>query len=151
MYLCTDRKQIEPFKGTEILMKYLLMLVLTFSVVGQKKDQGRKQKPFLEQTKMIPSLKEWPREVTSKKGGTIHFITKSEAKLSILVIADRTFKALINSNDSGIVKSDFLFNTKTPKGKFKSTITIPKGSSHFVIQNLSKEDSEVTLVCFSED
>jgi predicted Zn finger-like uncharacterized protein len=105
---------------------------------------------FLDQTKTIPSQLEWNREVTSRLGGTMTFRITSQGPFSVLVITERAYNAL-KAGKKGGNKEDLLFDRTTTEPQMEGSITLPPGSSWFIIENQSNSPAEMRLQCFAKD
>jgi hypothetical protein len=107
------------------------------------------RKPFLDQKKEIVPQQEWNREITSKNGGTITFRVESQGPFAVTVVTDRGYKALVGGNSSAIKKEDMLLTIDSKEPTLERDITIPAGSSWFIIRNDMNQKAEIHLQCFA--
>src|SRR5262249_24324357 len=96
----------------------------------------------------IVPQQEWNREVTSRNGGTIAFRVESQGPFAVTVVTDRGYKALVGGNASAIKKEDMLLTIDSTEPTLERDITIPPGSSWFIIRNDINQKAEIHLQCF---
>lgn len=101
--------------------------------------------PFLDETKHVPSKLEWSREIVSKKGGDILLKVDSQGPVSIILITGSAYEGAKAGSLKKIDKADMLVNIASVPTPFVTTVTIPPGSSWFIIQNLSPEPVDMRL------
>jgi hypothetical protein len=105
-------------------------------------------RPFLDQTKTVPPQLEWTREVTSRSGGAISFRVESQGPFAITVVTDRAIKAMQSGDRKPIDKSDVLLTADSNSPSYEGKVTLPAGSSWFIIENRSEKAVEFHLQCF---
>jgi hypothetical protein len=106
------------------------------------------QTPFLDQKKLVPKGLEWSREVTSRRGGTIAFRVTSRGPFAVTVVADKAFQAIKSGNRSAMTKEDILLTVDSQNPVLDGKVTMPSGSSWFILKNDSDQDAEFQLQCF---
>jgi len=106
------------------------------------------KKPFLDQSKDVVPQQEWNREIVSKNGVWIIIKIDSQAPVSVVLVAERSYKAILERNADGLHKSDFLLNIPNAPGDFGREVEIPSGSCWFIIQNLGKDKVSMRLRCY---
>jgi hypothetical protein len=105
-------------------------------------------KAFLDQKKQIPPRKEWNREITSQRGGTIRFQIASQGPFGVTVVTDKGFKALQSGNENAETKQEILLLADSKKPTLERWVTVPAGSSWFIIENQTDKPVEMHLQCF---
>jgi hypothetical protein len=113
--------------------------------VGGQKALGA---PFLDQQKEIPPRLEWNREVVSRKGGTIAFRVTSEGPFSVTVLPAHAYQALMRKDQGALRKEDVLLMVESPGPALESEVTIPPGSSYFIIENRTDKAVRMHLQCY---
>jgi hypothetical protein len=106
-------------------------------------------KAFLDQKKQIGPRLEWNREVTSKSGGTISFRVTSQGPFGVTVVTDKGYKAVQGSNRKALNKEDVLLTADSKESTYEGNVTLPPGSSWFIIENQSAKNAELHLQCFA--
>lgn len=102
---------------------------------------------FLSQTRKIPARAEWTREVMARKGGTIRFRVTSQAPFGIIVLTSQAFQAVKSGNRAAFKPSDVLLVADSPTMTYEGEVTLPAGSSWFIIENRSDTEVEFHLQC----
>jgi hypothetical protein len=102
-------------------------------------------KTFLNQTKKVPARREWTREVNSRNGGAISFRVASQGPFAVTIVTDQAFKALQSGKAPD--KSDLLLTIDSPEATYPGKVTIPAGSSWFIIENQTDKEVEFRLEC----
>jgi hypothetical protein len=106
---------------------------------------------FLDQTKTIPSRLEWNREVTARRGGTITFRVTSQGPFAVTVVTDQGYKAMKAGNRAAFNKQDVLLTVDAPGPTLERSVTLPPGSSWFIIENRSNQTAQIRLECFAKE
>jgi hypothetical protein len=106
-------------------------------------------KAFLDQKKEIGSHLEWNREVTSKSGGTITFRVDSQGPFGVTVVNDKGYKALQADKKKAFSKEDVLLTADSKEPSYDGKVTLPPGSSWFIIENRMDKNAEIHLQCFA--
>ena len=109
---------------------------------------GTAGKAFLDEKKEIPPHLEWNKEVTSRNGGTISFRVESQGPFAVTVVTDKGYKAMLAKNKSGFNKADVLLTVDSKENTHEGKVTIPAGSSYFIIENQTDKKVEMHLQCF---
>jgi hypothetical protein len=109
---------------------------------------GGSSKAFLDQKKEVPARKEWTREVTSRSGGPFTFRVASQGPFAVTVITDKGYKAL-QSGKGKPAKDDVLLTVDCKEPTLEKSVTVPPGSSWFIIENQTDKSVEIHLQCFA--
>jgi hypothetical protein len=104
---------------------------------------------FLDQKKEVPAGLEWNREVTSRNGGTISFRVDSQGPFAVTVVTGKAYNALKAGDNKPLNQSDVLLTVDSQGPTHEGTVTIPAGTSYFVIANQAKKTVEFRLQCFA--
>ena len=104
--------------------------------------------PFLDQKKVVPPRMEWSREIVSKNGGSFTFRVSSQGPIGVTLITARGYKASIERNDKAFKKEDVILTVDSKNGQYKGYVTVPAGSSWFIIENQTDKEVEIHLQCF---
>jgi hypothetical protein len=118
-------------------------------VVPPADGQKPLEAPFLDQQKEVPPRLEWNREVVSKRGGTFSFRITSEGPFSVLVVTARGYQALQSKDRASFQKEDVLLNVDSKGPMLESEVTIPAGSSWFIIENQTDKAVRMHLQCYN--
>ena len=103
---------------------------------------------FLDQTKVVSPRMEWNREVTSRGGGTFDFLVTSRGPVAITVVTDKGYRAMMRRDMASFSSSDMLMTVDSPGGEYEGTVTIPPGSSWFIIENQTDDEARIRLECY---
>jgi hypothetical protein len=106
-------------------------------------------KAFLDQKKEIGPRLEWNREVASKIGGTISFRVTSQGPFAVTVVTDKGYKAMQGGNRKAFSKEDVLMTADSKELTYEGKVTLPPGSSWFIIENQTDKSAELHLQCFA--
>ncbi len=129
-------------------MKYLFILFLLIywdSVLAQEKT-------FVSEKRNVIAKQEWNREIIANSAGSFECQIENEmGEMSVSLIADRSYQAIILRDKTQFVQSDIAFTNDFPEGRFNGEIPVSKeGSYWFIIQNGSDKPSELSLECSSK-
>jgi hypothetical protein len=102
---------------------------------------------FLDEKKEVPPRLEWNREVTSRAGGTMSFRVTSEGPFSVTVVTARAYNAL-KAGNKAFDKADILLTLNVKGATHEGQVTIPAGSSYFIIENHTDRKVQMHLQCF---
>jgi hypothetical protein len=117
--------------------------------ITSARGSRRSTKAFLDQKKQVPPHLEWTRQMTSRNGGTISFRVTSQGPFAVTVVTDQALKALRSGNQKALNKSDILLMTDSTPTTYAGKVTVPPGSSWFIIENQTDKAVEFHLECFS--
>lgn len=106
-----------------------------------------KKLPFLDKKKQVGPKLEWNTEIVSKNGGTITFELTSQGPFAVLLVNEKAYKALLANQK--FQKADVLLDADSKVQKMEKTVTIPPGSSWFIIENQAAMNVEFHLQCFA--
>ncbi len=103
---------------------------------------------FLDAQFEVPPHKEWNKNVIAKRGGAISFRVTSQGPFAVTVVTDKGRKALLSRGKFD--KADVLLmqDSQTPQAEGK--VTLPAGSSWFIIENQTDKPATIRLECFPE-
>lgn len=122
------------------------------SLAGGRPPVGREARigaPFLDQTKQIPGGLEWVREITSKSGGTILFRVTCDRPFSVTLVTDRAYRAIQRRDARALQKEDVLLTVDSADAPvFEQRVTVPEGSSWFILLNRTDKPAEMRLQCY---
>ena len=104
-------------------------------------------RPFLDQKKSVPPHLEWTREVTSRNGGAISFRVESQGPFAITVVTDRALKAMKSGDRNPIDKSEILLTADSNGPSHEGKLTLPAGSSWFILENRADKPVEFHIEC----
>jgi hypothetical protein len=127
---------------------FAALFVLLGCSVGCRSGTGGAGKPFLDEKKDVPPHLEWNKEVTSRNGGTISFRVESQGPFAVTIVTDKGYKAMATKNKSAFTKTDVLLTVDSKTNNYEGSVTIPAGSSWFIIENQTDKNAEIHLQCF---
>jgi len=115
---------------------------------GNPAAKENEKKPFLDAKYEVPPRKEWNKDVIAKRGGTVSYRVTSQGPFAVTVVTDKGRKALMSGGK--VDKADILLtqDSKTPTAEGK--VTLPAGSSWFIIENQTDKPATIRLECFPE-
>lgn len=144
-----DRPQI-------LLDLALCVMVLLFVGCGQRANKSDANKPggpignaFLDKKKQIPPHLEWNTNINSKNGGTFSFRVESQGPFAVTVVNDAGYQAVQNKKSKAINKSDVLLTVDSKEQTYEGKVTVPPGTSWFIIENQADKEVEFHLQCFA--
>jgi hypothetical protein len=105
-------------------------------------------KPFLDKKKRIPAGLEWNTNVTSKNGGKFTFRVESQGPFAVTVVTEAGYQAVKNK-DKNVKKSDILFTVDSKENTYEGKVTVPPGTSWFIIENQANKEVEFRLQCLA--
>jgi hypothetical protein len=104
-------------------------------------------KLLVDQRRQIPAGKEWNCAIAPARAGTMSVKVEGKGPFSILLVADRSYQALMKGNDKGLNKQDLLLDTQVAGSSYVGTVKVPKGTAWFIIENRSGEPIDFHLEC----
>lgn len=116
---------------------------------GAAAPQGGGAAPFLDQKKQVPPRGEWNKDIVSRRGGAVLFRVTSQGPFAVTVVTDRAYKALVGGGD--LRKEDGLLSIDSKGPAFEGRVTVPPGSSWFIIENQARQTVEMHLQCFASE
>ena len=126
-----------------------VIVLLAGGCGGGSPQPAATRKPFLDEKFEVPPSLEWSKEVTAKKGGAaITYRITSQGPLALTIVTEKGYKALTGSDKNAFDKADFLHKDDSTGSSLEGSITLPPGSSYFIIQNRSDQKVEIRLECF---
>jgi hypothetical protein len=103
---------------------------------------------FLDEKKEIQAGVEWNREVVSRNGGAISFRVDSQGLFAVTLVTGQGYKAAMADSKAPLNRSDLLLTADSQGTTYEGKVTIPAGSSYFIIENRAKKAVEFHLQCF---
>ena len=103
-------------------------------------------KAFLDQTKQIPPRLEWNRNVISRRGGPLKFRVTSQGPFAVTLVTDQAYQAIRNNGQ--VDKAGILLTVDSGGPTLEKTMTIPAGTTWFIIENQMDRPAEFRLQCF---
>ncbi|MEZ5385078.1 MAG: hypothetical protein R3F13_06135 [Prosthecobacter sp.] len=110
--------------------------------------RGAEPQVFLDQTKELTPHLEWNREIVTKKGGKFSFTIESQGPVSIIIISGKRQQAQLAKDIDAIERSDLILDLPSVPTPYTRTVTVPPGSSWFIIENLSDQNVKMHLKCY---
>jgi hypothetical protein len=108
-------------------------------------------KPLVDQKRQIPVGKEWNCPIAPSKAGTLSVKVEGKGPFSILLLADRSYQALMKGNPRGMNKQDVLLDVQVPGASYVREVKVPKGTAWFIIENQSGAAADFHLECAPVD
>ncbi len=108
-----------------------------------------KELTFLDERKTVGPKLEWNREVKSQTGGAFTFRIISQGPFSVTIVTERGYRALQSGNQAAFKKEDMLLTFDSKQPQVERSITVPPGSSWFIIENQLDRSAEIHLQCFT--
>jgi hypothetical protein len=105
-------------------------------------------KPFLDQEKDIPAQLEWNREIVSQRGGTFSFRVTSQGPFAVTVVTDKGLRAAKAGDRKAFDNRDLLLTVDSRGTSFESKVTVPAGTSWFIIENQTNNTVKMHLQCW---
>jgi hypothetical protein len=109
---------------------------------------GGAPKAFLDEKKDLPPRLMWSREVIAKTGGQVTFRVASQGPFAVTVVTEKGHKALQGGDRQAVEKADLMFAADSKGEPHEGRVTLPAGSSFFVVENRSDRNVQVHLQCF---
>jgi hypothetical protein len=106
-------------------------------------------KAFLDQKKEVGPHLEWNRDVVAKKEGTITFRVASQGPFSVTVVTEKGYKALQAGDRKALKKEEVLLTEDSKEAALEGKVTLPVGSSWFIIENRTDKKVEMHLQCLA--
>jgi hypothetical protein len=125
----------------------LLPLVVALGCGSGGGSAGRKP-AFLDQKKEVGPRLEWSREVTAKSGGVIEFRVSSPGPFAVTVVTAKGYQAAQGSGGKKVAREDVLLTADCKGTAYDGKVTLPAGSSYFIIENQTDKNAEIRLECF---
>ena len=104
-------------------------------------------KSLIDLKRQVPIAKEWNSPVAAPKDCTMAVKVEDKGPFSILLVADRSYQAMLKGNPRGMVKADVLLDTKVAGASYAGEIKFPRGTAWFIIENGSGQPADFHLVC----
>ncbi|MBF7072308.1 hypothetical protein ISG33_02680 [Glaciecola sp. MH2013] len=106
-------------------------------------------KVFISESRQVLPEFEWNREIIAGINVKIKCeIENSEGALNVILIAERSYKALMSGDSENMKNEDLIFYKESTTGKVQAVIKPPRiGSYWFILKNEAKASSKITLKC----
>jgi len=103
---------------------------------------------FLDQKKEVSPGVEWNREVTSRSESTVSFRVDSQGPFAVTIVTGQAYKSILARDQKQLTQSDILLTADSQGPMYEGKVTIPAGSSWFIIANRANKSVEFHLQCF---
>lgn len=123
------------------IFQALIILAVMLAAIGCSKPAGT----FVDESKDVPSELEWGRQIFSRNGGLIHFTVESEGPFSVTLLTDRGYQAARKHDRSAAAPADLLFTRDSDGEPVEQEVSVPQGSSWFVILNRAEQTVRISL------
>jgi hypothetical protein len=133
------------------LMRLAIICGMILLVGGCRKGTNQSAgsgKAFLDEKKEVGPRLEWNREVTARSGGMISFRVTSQGPFAVTVVTEKGYKALQGGDKNAFDKRDVLLTVDSKEPSHEGKVTLPAGSSYFIIENQTDKKMELHLQCF---
>lgn len=105
---------------------------------------------FIDQKRNVPAWNEWHREIVAKNPGVFRCRVETQAAIGVILVADRTYRALRRKDSGNMNRDDFLLSVEAPGPLFERDFTVPRAGSYWLIlENQSDQDVEMGLRCMA--
>jgi hypothetical protein len=91
---------------------------------------------------------EWSREIMAPYAATITFRVTSQGPFRVTVVTERAYKAAVAKNREKLDKEDILLAIDSKNTTYDGKVTLPAGSSWFIIENQTDKPAKIRLQCF---
>jgi hypothetical protein len=108
-------------------------------------------KPLVDQRRQIPAGKEWNHPIALAKAGTRSIKVEGKGPISILLLADRSYQALMKNIPGGMNRKDVILDIRSPGSSYVGEVKVPQGTAWFIIENQSGQAADFHLVCTSAE
>jgi hypothetical protein len=123
------------------------MTAVTLTVIGCGNPPGT----YVDESMDVPPGLEWSRQIVSHLGGRIDFKVESEGPFSVTLLTDRGYQAAKKRDKDAASPEDLLFTIDSSGESVEQTVTLPEGSSWFVILNRAEQTTRVSLQSSSSE
>jgi hypothetical protein len=93
---------------------------------------------------------QWGKEIKSATGGTISFRVTSQGPFSVTVVNEKAFKAFMAKQKGGYKKNDLFLVADSSAPEYRDYVTLPAGTSYFIIRNNANKFVRVRLECYPQ-
>jgi hypothetical protein len=84
----------------------------------------------------------------SRNGATITFRVESQGPFGVTVVTEAAQKAMLAGDQKSIKRSDVMLLADSEGPTYEGKVTIPAGTSVFILENRSTKPVEFHLQCF---
>ena len=105
---------------------------------------------FDEQKELLPR-QEWNRDINVRVESTFDVVITSESAKHLILIADRTYQAMLKNDDQNIHKEDLILDTSLKEGETKTRVTLAAGHYWFIVRNDGNEKRTVQMQWIAAD
>ncbi len=103
---------------------------------------------FIDEKHEVPPGMEWNREAIARGPGTISYRVESQGPFSVTILTGAAFKSLMAKDMKAINRADVLFTADFPGPTYEGKVTLPAGSTYFMLKNGSSKPVQFHLQCF---
>ena len=89
--------------------------------------------------------------IATSRAGTLSVKVEGKGPFSIVLLADRSYKAAMKKDGGGVHREDLLLNARVPGASYSGEVKVPKGAAWFIIENRSGEAADFHLQCTPRD
>lgn len=104
--------------------------------------------PLLNETKQIGPRQEWVREVVSPDGGDFTFEVTSKGPFAVRVMTEKGNPASKANEKTSVGGGSILLTIRSQGPTHEGRVSLPAGSSSFIIENLTDKTVDIQLRCF---
>jgi hypothetical protein len=84
-----------------------------------------------------------------EEGGNDHFPRGLTSPFGVTVVTDKGYKAVQSGDRKALKKEDILLTEDSKDPALEGKVTLPAGSSWFIIENRTDKKVEIHLQCFA--
>jgi hypothetical protein len=99
---------------------------------------------FDEKKEMLPK-QEWNRDINVKVKSTFDVVITSKSPKNLMLIADRSYQAMLKNDDKDMHKEDLILDTSLKEGETNTRVTLEAGHYWFIVRNDGKEKLTVQM------
>jgi hypothetical protein len=105
-------------------------------------------RPFIDEKFVVKPSDMWHREIKAPRAGTIRFRVEAKTPFFVYVVTNHGHEVLNGANPNSIKQEDLLFKQNSDGHTMEDRVSLPPGSSWFLIESASNKEMEVHLECF---
>lgn len=127
-------------------MRWILLTLLMFFTSSAFAQEA--WTVFLDQKRMIGPWLEWNREIVAQSPSTFRCRIESQAPIGVTLIAERTYRALLQGDMESAHREDVLLTVDSQSPTFEREFSVPRSGSYwFILENQSMMEVEMHLQC----
>jgi hypothetical protein len=101
--------------------------------------------PVFDEKKELLPKQEWNRDINVKVKSTCDVVITSKSPKNLMLIADRSYQAMLKNDDKDIHKEDLILDTSLKEGETKTRVNLEAGHYWFIVRNDGKEKLTVQM------